>query len=382
MNVSKIVTDRFECIDVKATLQDVLPLFKKTSNPCVLVFNGKEYAGMITEKSIVRSIKNLKTGINGLVKKTPRITPDTSIYEAARLMVENQLKQIPVYDKKITGVVTNESLIELAVSTEFGDRHVSTIMSEDVVSVNADERVGKLINIFREEGISRVPVMENGKLAGIATMHDLLQLITPRKSEAGEGTLGQEAAPIRDIRIKDLMTESVITVKPGTTIREAAGIMLKNDIQGIVVLENGGVRGVMTRTDVLLALASMGKLQEENKFTLQMTNGNLVDFDQNYLATSVAGFLGKYEKYLGRGTVNVYFKQHKETFRGTPLVLCRVRLKTDRHYYNARGEGWGADGAFHIAMTVLDRQVSNDKVMREEKRYVDHSSIVDKLDIL
>jgi CBS domain-containing protein len=374
------MTDRFERIDIKATLQEVLPLFKKSNNPAVLVFDGKEYAGMLTEKSIVRSIKNLKTGISGLVRKTPKITPETTIYEAARLLVENQLKQLPVFDKKVIGVVTNESLMQKAADTDFGDKPVSGIMSDDVVLVEADENVGKLVNIFREEGISRVPVLNNGKLAGIATMHDLLHLIMPSKTDLGIGSIGVEASPMRNIMIKDIMTDSVITVKPESTVREAVELMLKRDIQGLVVYD-GKVRGVITRTDVLLALAAMGKHEVNEHFTLQMTNGNLVDFDQQYITTSITSFLKKSEKFLGKGYINVYFKQHKETFRGTPLILCRVRVKTDRYYYNARGEGWGADGAFHIAMSTLERQVLNDKEIREDRRY-STASMMEKLDIL
>jgi predicted transcriptional regulator len=377
MNVSEITTKKFESVDQKATLQEVLPLFKNTQT--VLVFDGKEYAGMLTEKSIVRSIKNLKTGISGLVKKTPKITPETTIYEAARLMVENQLKQVPVYDKKIIGVVTNESLMSLSVMTDFGTKPVSGIMSEDVLSLDADDKVGKLINVFREEGISRVPVLSDGKLVGIVTMHDLLQLIKPNKTGLSEGAIGKNTSPLRNIFIRDIMTESVVTVKPDAKVKEAVELMLKRDIQGLVVFD-GKVRGILTRTDVLLALAALGKAEIPN-FTVQMTHSNIVDYDPQYMAASINSFVKKFEKFLGKGNINVYFKQYKETFRGNSLVLCRLRLKTDKHFYSARGESWGADGAFHLAMTTLERQVVNDKEMWEENRYTDRT-ITEKLDIL
>lgn len=380
MYVSEITTDNFERVDIKAKLQEVLPLFKNTNNPAVLVFDGKEYAGMVTEKSIVRSIQDLKTGIGGLIRKTPKITPHTTICEAARLMVENQLKQLPVFDKKVIGVVTNENLMREAVKMEFGDRPVSGIMSEGIITVEADDRVGKIINIFREEGISRTPVLHNGKLVGIVTMHDLLELIMPKKIGVGKDSRGANNSPMRNIKIRGIMTDSVVTVKPDSTIREAVDLMLDRDIHSLVVLDTK-VKGIITRTDVLVALAAMEKKSVSNpNFTLQLTNGSLVDFDQDYVTTSIKGFIKKSEKFLGRGTLNVYFKQHKETFRGTPLVLCRVRLKTDRHYYNAKGEGWGADGAFHLAMSTLERQVLNDKEMREERRYPD-AAFAEKLDI-
>lgn len=383
MNVSKITTDRFETVDVKATLQDVLPLFKKTHKPAVLVFNEKEYVGMLTEKSIVGSIKNLKTGINGMVRKTPRITPNTTIYEAARLMVENQLRQLPVFEKKVKGVVSSESLMERAVETDFGEKPVSYIMSEDILSLEADDHVGKLINVFREQGISRVPVMSKGKLVGIVTAHDLLQLLVPVKAEHGTGKAGTNQSPIRDIMLKDIMTDSVVTVKPDSTMKSAVDLMIKRDIQGLVVYDGKKVNGIITVTDVLLALAAMQNMEIDThaSFTLQLTHGSLVDHDEKYVMTALQNFIKKFEKFLVGGTVSVYYKQHKETFRGTPLVLCRIRLKTDHNFYSARGEGWGADGAFHLAMSTLERQVLNDKEIREDKRYAG-SSIAEKLDIL
>lgn len=384
MNVSEITTDRFENVDLKATLQEVLPLFRKAHKPAVLVFTGKDYAGMLTEKSIVSSIKNLKTGINGMVRRTPKITPNTTIYEAARLMAENQLRQLPVFDRaKVVGVVSAESLIQKAAETEFGTKTVSSIMSEDVVSLDADDHVGKLINVLRAEGISRVPVMSMGKLVGIVTMHDLLQLIVPNRSEHGEGNTVAKQTPLREIKLRDIMTESVVTVSPDTPIKAAVEMMIRRDIQGLVVKDPNRVTGIMTTTDVLLALAAAQKTEIDPNagFTMQLTHGNLVDYDPEYVGTSVRNFVKKFEKFLVGGYVNVYFKQHKETFRGTPLILCRVRLKTDHNFYSARGEGWGADGAFHIAMSTLERQVRNDKEIREDQRY-EGSGIVEKLDIL
>lgn len=379
MYVSEITTDNFESVDIKAKLQEVLPLFKNTNNPAVLVFDGKDYTGMVTEKSIVRSIHDLKTGISGLIRKTPKITPHTTICEAARLMVENQLKQLPVFDKKVIGVVTNENLMREAVKLGFGGRPVAGIMSGNIIAVDADDRVGKIVNLFREEGISRTPVIHNGKLVGIVTMHDLLEIIMPKKIGVSKGSAGANNSPMRNIKVKDIMTDSVVTVKPDSTIREAVDLMLDRDIHSLVVFDSR-VQGIITRTDVLLALAALERKASSPNFTLQLTNASLVDFDQDYVTTSITNFIKKTEKFLGPGTFNVYFKQHRETFRGTPLVLCRVRIKTDKHYYNAKSEGWGADGAFHMAMSTIERQVMNDKEMRRDRRYPD-AAFAEKMDI-
>ena len=159
-------------------------------------------------------------------------------------------------------------------------------------------------------------------------MHDLLQLIQPNKTEHGEGSIGTENSPMRNIAVKEIMTDSVVTAKPDSTIREAVELMIKRDIQGLIVYDEKKVRGILTATDVLLALAALKRNEiKQHSFTLQMSHGNLVDYDRDYVYASLTGFIKKFEKFLVGGYVNVYFKQHKETFRGTPLILCRVRLK-------------------------------------------------------
>jgi len=157
------------------------------------------------------------------------------------------------------------------------------------------------------------------------TMHDLLELIMPKKTGVAKDSAGANNSPMRNIKIKDIMTDSVVTVKPGSTVREAVDLMLDRDIHSLVVFD-GRVRGILTRTDVLLALAALEKKQVSNpNFTLQLTNGSLVDFDQDYVTSSIKGFIKKSEKYLGRGTINL---NHVQT-----LVLDEADRMTDMGFY-------------------------------------------------
>jgi len=214
-------------------------------------------------------------------------------------------------------------------------------------------------------------------------MHDLLQMIVPNRTEHGTGSAGTKQSPMRDLKLKSIMTGSVVTVTPRESIRSAVELMIRRDLQGLIVVEDKKIKGIMTTTDVLMALATQlkGEIDTESNFTLQLSHANLVDYDDQYVTTSIRNFIKKFERFLVGGYVNVYFKQHKETFRGTPLILCRIRLKTDHNFYSARGEGWGADGAFHIAMSTLERQVLSDKELREDRRYED-VGFIEKLDIL
>ncbi|HTW88123.1 MAG TPA: CBS domain-containing protein, partial [Candidatus Binataceae bacterium] len=55
-----------------------------------------------------------------------------------------------------------------------------------------------------------------------------------------------------------------ITLRPTDTIDEAARVMLKERFGALLVTENGALRGILTRSDLLEALLDVSKLLEEN----------------------------------------------------------------------------------------------------------------------
>ena len=87
----------------------------------------------------------------------------------------------------------------------------------------------------------RVPVVQNGTLVGILTDRDLR-----RHVGAEERT-----------RVGAAMSETPLTVSPQTTVEDAVQLMLKHQISGLPVIENGKVVGIITTSNVLHAFLEM-----------------------------------------------------------------------------------------------------------------------------
>jgi acetoin utilization protein AcuB len=87
----------------------------------------------------------------------------------------------------------------------------------------------------------RVPVVQDGVLVGILTDHDI------RRHTGTEERTKVQAA----------MTETPLTVSPSTTVEDATQLMLKYQISGLPVLENGKLVGIITTSDVLKAFLEM-----------------------------------------------------------------------------------------------------------------------------
>lgn len=128
---------------------------------------------------------------------------DLTVKDAARLMVENRVGALPVLDgDKLVGIVTEGDLIMQDVRLEFPTylhlldgfilyppatakfeselkkavaANVDNVMTTDVVTVDASDSVEDVATLMVERGVSRVPVLEAGKLVGIISKSDIVR---------------------------------------------------------------------------------------------------------------------------------------------------------------------------------------------------------------
>ena len=107
------------------------------------------------------------------MKKPVVVEKDLSLFDAARLMNKYSINSLPVInDGKIVGLVTHHDLVK-----HFGEqKKVSEIMNRQVVSLKEDDKVQSAIELVREKGIGIFPVLNSsGKIVGILDSKDILK---------------------------------------------------------------------------------------------------------------------------------------------------------------------------------------------------------------
>jgi len=118
------------------------------------------------------------------------------------------------------------------------------IMSAPVHIVGPGENVAHARKIMLKHKISRLPVLEAGKLEGILTKKDIGYRL--RQSEPV-----WRRRPIDHIPVSILMTRDPITVSLETLTRKAAALMIEHDISGLPVLDGNEVAGIVTKSDLM-----------------------------------------------------------------------------------------------------------------------------------
>jgi CBS domain-containing protein len=148
---------------------------------------------------------------------------------------------------------------------------VRDIMDPSPATVSADASVEEVVRTLREHELPGVPVVdEEGRCVGIVTEADLIlpdeggDLHIPHYIELFGGTVFLEPLGRFEERLRkafaanaaDMMTRDPDVVAPDTTVAEAARLIHRSGHNRLPVAEDGRLVGVVTRVDVLGALAA------------------------------------------------------------------------------------------------------------------------------
>jgi CBS domain-containing protein len=148
---------------------------------------------------------------------------------------------------------------------------ISEIMDSSPVTVAPDTSVEDVVAALREHQLPGLPVVdEDGQLVGIVTEADLVlpddegDLHIPHYVNLFGGTVFLESLDRFESRLRkafaanaeDMMTAEPDTVGPDTSVREAARLIHETGHNRLPVVEDGRLVGVVTRLDVLGALAA------------------------------------------------------------------------------------------------------------------------------
>jgi acetoin utilization protein AcuB len=122
-------------------------------------------------------------------------------------------------------------------------------MSTPAATIDADALVRGAAELMRSRRLRHLPVVDRGqRLVGIVTDRDLRHVIF---SPAVRQRLGALADVLKALRVSDVMTRAVVTVRRDTPLADAAALMHERRIGALPVVERERVVGILTETDVL-----------------------------------------------------------------------------------------------------------------------------------
>jgi len=126
---------------------------------------------------------------------------------------------------------------------------VKNWMATEVVTIHAWTTLPEAHRLMVANNIRRLPVVgEDGRLTGIVTLGDVRGA---EPSQATTLSIWELNYLLTRLKIEEIMTRDPLTISPEATIGEAAQIMLDNKISGLPVTDaDGRVLGIITESDI------------------------------------------------------------------------------------------------------------------------------------
>ena len=390
MDIADIVSEEYVSFPPNATVSKLAGAFDDPGVVGVVV-HGDAYEGVVTRKQLATSHHPPDEKVGSLVWHVPRLAPNEDVRKVAQLMIDSDAGILPVFEGgELSGVVTVDDVLT-AVQPFLDAATVADAHSADLVTLDPDSTFGEALHVLRENRISHLPVVEDDSAVGILSLYDVIDLtVRPERgsragrpsgidsyggdmssgtgrSHGGFGAREGELARMLDLPVRDVMTSPVRTIHPDATLDTAVAEMFDIDASSLVVTRNGEPFGIVTKTDVLDSLT----WEAGGSRSVQLYGADLID-DIQYddIVTMVEKFDDR-DAGMRVLDARIHFQKHDEKFRGTPLLLARIRLHTDRGLYIASGEGYGAKHALHEARDVIERRIRDRKTYGRSKKHPD-----------
>jgi CBS domain-containing protein len=185
------------------------------------------------------------------------VKPETSVREIAELMTQHRISGLPVVNAggRVVGILSESDLLHRAetgtekrrkwwmrafidtdqLAREYAASHARNagdIMSKDVVSVDADMELGDVAELLDRKKLKRLPVTQNGQLAGMITRGDLVRALTVRLREAAAspGVSEDLARSIRSrMQRETWLDTALVSVSVDGGEVELAGLVASHD---------------------------------------------------------------------------------------------------------------------------------------------------------
>ncbi len=310
-----------------------------------------ELRGMLLLKRIVTTNIDPSTSeVGNFAVPITAIDADATTEEAAKILLSSGFRAVPVMKKGIiVGIISETDLVKTAEISG----NVSALAAE-CEYVSKDDDLGKVKKIMAYKNVSRVPVVDKGKIIGVVSTLELIDVMMGGKQglrSMGKSTTSgtKEPVSIDKIKAETAMIKPVV-IEKNISAKEALKLLTENE----EVFIQDSVPYVLTPKDLLEVMAR----SKEKGIYVQITNLHNEDsFTQAKIDSATTKFVQKIGGIMSDiQSLIVHIERHEKQGKKTRYDI-RARLLTHFGLKVSHSQGWDAVTAIQEALDNLETEI-------------------------
>ena len=259
MRVKDVMNKHPIIVEVPGGRENVLRIFGKyeVSGVPVVKTGTKQFAGIVTRSDIFKHSEENQLAL--LMSRDPiQISPTITVKELVKIMLEQNLRRLPVTQKKqVVGMVSMGDVIK-AISRMNIKTPIKDLVNKKIQVIWAGAPLSVVPIIMRLAQVRTLPCIDdNGELAGIISDLDFIKeskIVSEETASSISSSSDKEWSwetsdmllitkkklKLPDKPVREIMTKNLITINEFTTVSECASRMFRNKIDQIPVLDAKG----------------------------------------------------------------------------------------------------------------------------------------------
>jgi CBS domain-containing protein len=278
-NVKQIMKKPLSIENTASIFKAMFNLINLKKSRLLTTNDSGDIIGIITEKDIGQflletdSEKNLtEIPVSVISKSLIQINESTPIKDAANIMNTRKIGSLGVSSSDTIGIITKTDLVRYYIQNYVGHRRVGDVMTVSYSSMYLDDPLYKIVLRMIEDKVSRLIIKNNkDEVKGILTFRDLfrvsmtmgknndvldntdplISVVFPRKGFLTPSGFGGT------VFAKDVMTPNISSVDYEDDLVMACIEMIDSNINGVGVLINHKLSGIVSKTDVIRVMTEL-----------------------------------------------------------------------------------------------------------------------------
>ena len=227
-----------------------------TSMDVVNFLGGGNYHNIVKSKHGGRFFSALNEPLESIMTKDVVYAETTESFSGVLVkMIERGYSAMPIVKKPKTlvGIITEYDVVHY-LSGRSSSESVQKYMSRNPVIASPDIAINSAAKLMVSNGFRRIPLKREDTVVGIVTATDIVRYIG--EGSAFRRIMMDEMEQVMARPVEEIMMTSVVMVDKDLPIGEAAPMIRSSGVGAVLVRDNGELVGILTERDLMMALSA------------------------------------------------------------------------------------------------------------------------------